>query len=178
MDRGDGLTQAESPAETGGGDLVTGLYLAHYSALVRLAALLLDDPASCEDIVQEAYVRVWARQAKVRDQAKLLAYLRQSVLNLSRSALRRRRVAAAHRPVGPEASSAADLEAISAFAGQAVVAAMRRLPRRQREVTVLRYFGGLSELETAEALGISVGSVKAYASRALADLATRLEEWR
>ena len=71
-------------------DLLTQTYRDHYSSLLKLAALLLDDLASCEDVVQEAFIRVHSARSRVRDSDKVLAYLRQTVVNLSRSALRRR----------------------------------------------------------------------------------------
>lgn len=71
-------------------DHLTETYRAHYRSLLGLAALLLDDTASCEDVVQEAFIRVHSARKRVRDPEKTLAYLRQTVVNLSRSALRRR----------------------------------------------------------------------------------------
>jgi RNA polymerase sigma-70 factor (sigma-E family) len=159
-------------------DLISELYIANYEMLVRVASLLLDEPAACEDVVQEAYIRAWSRQARLRDPAKALAYLRQTVVNLSRSALRRRVVAARPR-LGPRlVDRSADDATIQRFAEQAAVKALARLPRRQREVVVLRYFAGLSEAETADALGLSVGSVKGYGSRGLSRLAVWMEDWR
>ena len=71
-------------------DHLTETYRAHYRSLLGLAALLLDDTASCEDVVQEAFIRVHSARGRVREPEKTLAYLRQTVVNLSRSALRRR----------------------------------------------------------------------------------------
>lgn len=71
-------------------DLLTETYQAHYRSLLRLAALLLDDLSTCEDVVQEAFIRVHAARRRVREPEKTLAYLRQTVVNLSRSTLRRR----------------------------------------------------------------------------------------
>ncbi|CAM5573241.1 SigE family RNA polymerase sigma factor [Streptomyces tanashiensis] len=71
-------------------DHLTETYRAHYRSLLGLAALLLDDTASCEDVVQEAFIRVHSARKRVREPEKTLAYLRQTVVNLSRSALRRR----------------------------------------------------------------------------------------
>ena len=79
-------------------DLITSLYAQHYRSLIRLAALLLDEVAACEDVVQEAYIRVHNARGRLRDPDKALAYLRQTVVNLSRSTLRRRLVAARHAP--------------------------------------------------------------------------------
>jgi RNA polymerase sigma-70 factor (sigma-E family) len=155
-------------------DGLAALYTAHYRSLVRLAALLLDDLAASEDVVQEAYVRVHRRRPD--DQNKALAYLRQTVVNLSRSALRRRLVAARLTP-RPERTATEDA-AYATVERDALVRALRTLPRREREAVALRYLADLSEAGTAEAMGCSVGSVKGYASRGLAKLAVRIEEER
>jgi len=74
-------------------DLLSEFYVAHYTGLVRLAALLLDEPAACEDVVQEVYIRAAAAKGRLRDPDASLAYLQRTVVNLSRSAMRRRLVA-------------------------------------------------------------------------------------
>jgi RNA polymerase sigma-70 factor (sigma-E family) len=151
------------------------LYVLHHAELIRLAALLLDRSAGCEDVVQEAWVRVHLARFRPADPDALLAYLRQTVVNLARSNLRRRVVAQKHgRHAVPHAPSAEELAYESVERG-AVVAAIRALPRRQREAVVLRYYVDLTERDTAAALGISVGAVKAYTSRGLASLGRALE---
>jgi RNA polymerase sigma factor (sigma-70 family) len=72
----------------------------------------------------------------------------------------------------------ADEDAYAALRKRAVVKALHTLPRRQREVLVLRYYADLTEEQTADTLGISVGSVKAYASRGIGALSDRLEDLR
>lgn len=90
-DGADNAENAEAAAVAGTTvDHLTETYRAHYRSLLGLAALLLDDTASCEDVVQEAFIRVHSARKRVRDPEKTLAYLRQTVVNLSRSALRRR----------------------------------------------------------------------------------------
>lgn len=148
------------------------LYAAHYRSLVRLAALLLDDLAACEDVVQEAYVRMHGR--RLDDPHRALAYLRQTVVNLARSALRRRLVA--RRLAPPPERHTVDDAAYATVERDALVRALRTLPRREREALVLRYFGDLSEAQTAEAMGCAVGSVKGYTSRGLARLGTTMKE--
>lgn len=152
-------------------DLAT-LYAAHYRSLVRLAALLLDDPASCEDVVQEAYVRMHGRD--LADPNKSLAYLRQTVVNVARSSLRRRLVARrlAPRPDGATVDDAA----YATVQRDELVRALRTIPRREREALVLRYVGDLTEAQAAEVMGCAVGSVKGYTSRGLARLAARMKE--
>ncbi len=147
------------------------LYNAHWRYLVRLAVLLVDDVASAEDVVQDAFVALHKRSGALRDPEAALGYLRTSVLNLARSVLRRRQVARKHLRVSePETSAPADHDVLVRDEHRAALAAVRRLPRHQREVLILRYWSGLSEREIAQTLGISAGSVKSAASRGLATL--------
>jgi RNA polymerase sigma-70 factor (sigma-E family) len=148
------------------------LYVAHRLALVRLATLLVDDRASAEDVVQDAFAGLATNHAKLRDPDRALAYLRQAVVNRSRSALRRRRTARGYAPPRSIESSRPDERAVLAEEHREILAAVHRLAPRQREVLVLRYWSGLSEAEIAEALGISRGAVKSTASRALDQLET------
>ncbi|WP_436774333.1 SigE family RNA polymerase sigma factor [Yinghuangia sp. YIM S09857] len=156
-------------------DLLTETYRAHYGTLLRLAALLLDDPHSCEDVVQEAFVRVHVARHRLREPDKTLAYLRQTVVNLSRSTLRRRLMALRLMPRPAVDEPAAEEGAHSVLLRDALVRVLRELPRRQREVIVLRYYADLTEVQVADLLGLSVGSVKAYGSRGLEALRARME---
>ncbi|MER6094348.1 SigE family RNA polymerase sigma factor [Streptomyces sp. NPDC001728] len=151
-------------------DHLTETYRAHYRSLLGLAALLLDDTASCEDVVQEAFIRVHSARKRVREPEKTLAYLRQTVVNLSRSALRRRILGLKllSKPM-PDMASAEE-GAYDQLEREDLIKAMRGLQRRQREVLALRYFSDMTEVQVAEALGISLGSVKAYGSRGIAAL--------
>ena len=143
------------------------LYRDHRARMVRLAVLLVDDPGTAEDVVQEAFTGLHRHWSTLRDEAAAIGYLRTAVVNGSRSVLRRRRTARDYvMPHGVNARSAESLAMLSAE-HQAVVDALGVLPPRQREVLVLRYYGGLSEQEIAEATGISKGTVKSTASRAL-----------
>ncbi|MFD7257876.1 SigE family RNA polymerase sigma factor [Streptomyces sp. NPDC059874] len=156
-------------------DHLTETYQAHYRSLLGLAALLLDDTASCEDVVQEAFIRVHSARSRVRDRDKTLAYLRQTVVNLSRSALRRRILGLKllSKPM-PDMASAEE-GAYDQLERDDLIKAMRGLQRRQREVLVLRYFADMTEAQVAETLGISLGSVKAYGSRGIAALRVAME---
>ncbi|MET9441989.1 SigE family RNA polymerase sigma factor [Streptomyces sp. NPDC006610] len=151
-------------------DHLTETYRTHYRSLLGLAALLLDDTASCEDVVQEAFIRVHSARKRVRDPEKTLAYLRQTVVNLSRSALRRRILGLKllSKPM-PDMASAEE-GAYDQLERDSLIKAMKGLQRRQREVLVLRYFADMTEAQVAETLGISLGSVKAYGSRGIAAL--------
>ncbi|MCF6524274.1 SigE family RNA polymerase sigma factor [Streptomyces sp. JJ36] len=151
-------------------DQLTETYRTHYRSLLGLAALLLDDTASCEDVVQEAFIRVHSARRRVRDPEKTLAYLRQTVVNLSRSTLRRRILGLKllSKPM-PDMASAEE-GAYDRMERDELKQALRGLQRRQREVLVLRYFADMTEAQVAEVLGISLGSVKAYGSRGIAAL--------
>jgi RNA polymerase sigma-70 factor (sigma-E family) len=144
-------------------------------SLVRLAVLLVDERPLAEDIVQEAFAELHARWSRLTDPHKALAYLRTSVVNRSRSALRRRRTARAYVPPHEVPAESPEAELLLAEDQRAVLAAVRRLPERQRQVLVLRYWSELSEAEIADALGITRGTVKSTASRALDSLERILE---
>jgi RNA polymerase sigma-70 factor (sigma-E family) len=143
------------------------LYRDHRMRLVRLAILLVDDPATAEDVVQEAFAGLHRHWGGLRDEAAAVGYLRTAVVNGSRSVLRRRRTAREYVPPHQVNARSAESLAMLSAEHQAVVDALSTLPPRQREVLVLRYYGGLSEAEIAEATGITRGTVKSTASRAL-----------
>ena len=155
---------------------VVAVFEVHYTHLVRLARHLLDDPADAKDVVMDAFVGLSRRWQHVRRTEDAFFYLRASVVNGSRSRLRKLKVARERRYTQLERAAApADQAAMAHLEQEAVVAALRVLPRRQREVLVLRYYDGATEAEIAEALGISVGSVKTHASRGLHSVAEHLE---
>ena len=149
---------------------IDDLYRTHRMQMVRLAILLVDDFASAEDVVQEAFAGLYRNWGGLRDRRAAIGYLRTAVVNGSRSMLRRRRTARAYVP--PHAGTARSAESLAMLSAehQAVVTALGDLAPRQREVLVLRYYGGLSEAEIAEATGLSKGTVKSTASRAVAKL--------
>lgn len=156
---------------------VTMLFHLHYRRLVGLAALMVDDRETAEEVAQDAFEALYRHWSQLRDPGAAVEYLNRSVVNGSRSRLRRRLVQLRHDP--PEAGVAQSAETIQVerSAQQALVAAIRALPRRQREVVVLRYFLDLSEEQIADWLGVSKGSVKTHTSRAVAALHTQLEGW-
>jgi len=160
----------------GADEAVTRLYAAHYRPLVRLAALLLRDVAVAEEVVQDSFVAMHGSWRRLRDPEKALPYLRQAVVNRSRSALRRSAVAARHAPAPAPDAPSAEQGAMVALEHAAVLRALRRLPERQREVLVLRYYADLAEADIADAMGISRGAVKSHASRGMAALRAELEQ--
>ena len=159
-------------------DVLTALYTAHYRELVRLAAFLTSDRDNAEEVVQDAFVKVHGSWRGLRELDKGEAYLRTAVVNASRSRLRRRQVAARHRPDPLRDMASAESLALEVVQREAVQEALHRLPRRQREAVVLRYYGDLTEAQTAAAMGCSVGSVKSHTSRAMAALRPLLEDRR
>lgn len=173
-------------AEIGGpgvlesGDPLAMLHREHYRSLVRLANLLLGDPARSEEIVQDAFVRLQLKWGGLRRLDRAPAYLRSTVLNGARSALRHTKVVdrdLQRRGAGPDAPSA-ESSAMVVDDRCRMVAALRRLPERQRTALALRYYLELSDAEVADAMGVSVGSVKTHLHRGLASLATLVGEER
>ncbi len=149
---------------------VAQLYAAHWRTLVRLASLLLAGSEHAEEVVQDAFVALHRRWARLADPATAHAYLRTSVVNGCRSVRRHRRVVEAHAPAAAPAPAGPEEHALRAEEDAAVMVALRTLPRRQQEVLVLRYYADASEAEIADALGISRGAVKSHAHRGLAAL--------
>ncbi len=166
---------ADDPVGPSARDL-EGTYREHYRTLVRLASLLVDDVGRCEEIVQDAFVKVWRRPPDLSGEDRLPAYLRSAVLNGARSHLRHRGVERRHLRALASPAEAPDARRPDDHAR--VLAALRSLPDRQREVLALRYYLDLSEAEIAATLGVSAGSVKTHAHRGLATLAERLEDLR
>lgn len=153
-------------------DSVTVLFETHYSALVRLTAVLIDDVSSCEEIVQDAFANLLTARPGPAV-GKEGEYLRSAALNGARSALRKRQVRRRHLEQAPPLVDA-EHQAIHRLETQRVLDALRSLPTRQAEVLALRFQADLSEVEIAETLGISTGSVKTHASRGIAKLRERL----
>jgi RNA polymerase sigma-70 factor (sigma-E family) len=155
---------------------VTALYRTHYRSLVRLAALLLRDVSTAEEVVQDSFVAMHNGWRRLSDSDKALSYLRQSVVNRSRSVLRHRMVADRDVPQPAPDMPSAEQGAIAQLERSAVVTALRSLPARQREALVLRYYGDLSEAQIAATMGISIGAVKSHTARAMSSLRAELSE--
>ncbi len=163
------------PAARDADGAVAALYAVHYRSLVRLSALLVRDVATAEEVVQESFIAMHGGWRRLRDSDKALWYLRQSVLNRSRSVLRHRVVVDRNAPEPPPDMPSAEQGAIAELERSAVVTALRTLPARQREALVLRYYGGLSEAQIASAMGISKGAVKSHTARGMSSLRVVLE---
>lgn len=156
-------------------EAVTALFVAHHRRLVGLARLLVDDQQSAEDVVQEAFGQLHRRWSSLRDKDAAVAYLQTAVVNGARSTLRNRRVRRREDDVVVPDAPSAELSALGREDQRVLRAAIAGLPRRQRQVLVLRYYLDLSEAEIAQWLEISRGSVKQHAARGLTALSTRLE---
>ncbi len=149
-------------------------YRAARPRLIQLAVLLVDDQGTAEDVVQDVFARLQRRGYPEVD--SIDAYLTTAVLNTARSMLRRRGVAARGLvQLGSRARLRHDPDVAEMSAEHARVwQAITRLPTRQREVVVCRYYLDLSERETARSLRVSAGTVKTCAARALKTLARSL----
>jgi RNA polymerase sigma-70 factor (sigma-E family) len=163
------------PADLDADRAVTELYTTHYRSLVRLAALLVRDMGTAEEVVQDSFVAMHGGWRRLRDSEKALSYLRQSVVNRSRSVLRHRVVVDRNAPKPPPDMPSAEHGAIALLERSAVIAALRTLPARQREALVLRFYADMSEAQIADAMQISKGAVKSHTARAMATLRTLLE---
>lgn len=156
---------------------------ARQGALLRTAWLLTGDWQLAEDLVQTALVKVWPRWARVCSLGSPDAYVRRVLVTTFVSQRRRRWLGERQTEQVPEPPDRVDpIGAVDLR--DALERVLRGLAPRQRAVLILRYYEDLSEIQTAEVLGCSVGTVKSQASKALARLreemsaATSVEEAR
>jgi RNA polymerase sigma-70 factor (sigma-E family) len=164
-------------------ETLSRLFDEHYRGLCRLAGLLLGDSAAAEEVVQEAFLRTFSGWWRVRHPERAQWYLRTSVVNLCRSRQRRRttedrgnRMTWSGSVGASGVSCASEDEADRNVEAMNLVALVRRLPPRQRDAVVLRYYEDLPEAEIARILGCAVGTVKSQLSKARATLASALAE--
>jgi RNA polymerase sigma-70 factor, ECF subfamily len=165
-------------AQTRGGqvddDRIREFVDGEYTKVVATVALVCGSVATAEDAVQEALARAWERLDRGDHIDRLPAWVTTVALNLARSQMRRwRSERRARDRLGPLRDDLSNAPAASGDA-HAVREALAALPRRQREVTVLRYYLGLDVREIAEHLDIAEGTVKAMLFRARRSLATAL----
>jgi RNA polymerase sigma-70 factor (sigma-E family) len=163
---------------------VTELYQQHALGLTRLAHVMLGDQPGAEDVVHEAFCGLYQRWNRLKDPGKAPQYLRSSVLNGCRTQLRRGRGIrlalsdenghAAAQPAQP-AQPSAEAAVLAGEDRQAVLAAITRLPDRQREVLVLRYYLDEPEGVIAASLGIAASTVRSTLHRALRALGADLQ---
>ncbi len=149
------VAQAASDAD----QAIIAMYTTEYRSLVRMSAVLVGDVCTAEEVVQECFIAMYGAWRRLRDVDKAVNYLRRSVVNRSRSVLRRRMVAERHAPKHEPDT-------------------LRSLSARQREAVMLRYYLDLSEQQVASAMKISRGAVKSHTARAKAALRSVLEPER
>jgi RNA polymerase sigma-70 factor (sigma-E family) len=156
---------------------VTDLFRDHHIELVRLALIMVGDLATAEDVVQDAFERLHRGWHNLRQPSSGLAYLRSCVLNGCRSVHRRAAVARKLGPrlAGPQEGGCPGGASAADDRGE-MAAALRVLPRRQREVLVLRYYADLDVAQIATTLRITPSAVRSSNSRGLAALARALRE--
>lgn len=150
---------------------LTELYRSQRLSLLRLAVLLTGDRAQAEDVVHDAFAALARRWPSLAEPDRAAGYLRVSVVNGARSLHRKRAVISRHlRSAAPQPAPAADSSLLAEEQTRAMVAAVRRLPRRQQQVIALRYWAELSDGQIATELRISSVTVRATASKALKTL--------
>jgi RNA polymerase sigma-70 factor (sigma-E family) len=138
--------------------------------------LLVHDVQTAEEVVQDAFEAMHLASRRLRDSERALQYLRQTVVNKSRSVLRHRKVVDLHAPKPAPDEPSAEHAALAILERSAVAAALRALPERQREAIALRYYADFSEADIAKAMGISKGAVKSHTARAMASLKMMLTQ--
>lgn len=176
------MTEGLDPRPTGGvGPFAYGVVVpqqnpdfreyvaARNGALLRVAYLLTGDRQDAEDLLQTALAKVYLAWPRIRDKGAVDGYVRRVLVNTQTSFWRRRKVDEYPAEELPEVPTIRDATA-DCDLRDAMWAALARLPRRQRAMVVLRYYEDMTEVETAEVLGISVGAVKSGVSRAMAKL--------
>lgn len=157
---------------------ITTIYRMQYSSLVRMAAVLVGDISTAEEVVQDSFIAVHGAWCRLRDIDMAVRHLRRSVVNRSRSVLRHR-VAAQHAPrpePGTPCAQQARPEGQQGLERPAVISALRTLPARQREALVLKFYLDLEDKQVASAMGTSLGAVNSHIARAKAALRSVLEE--
>jgi RNA polymerase sigma-70 factor (sigma-E family) len=155
--------------QTGRGELGE-FYAAHADSAKRLAYLLTGDNELAEDIAQDAFVKVAGRLGGLRKQEASAAYLRQTIVNLCRSHFRRKGVERAYLRREAAMHPTEAVEPRDVVAADVLWKELQRLAYRQRCAVVFRYYEDLSEQQTADLLGCSVGAVKALTNRAMEQL--------
>ncbi|MEV6667893.1 SigE family RNA polymerase sigma factor [Streptomyces nigra] len=146
---------------------------ARQPVLLRTARSLTANPSDAEDLLQTALAKTYVAWERIEDHRALDGYVRRALLNTRTSQWRKRKVdefACEELPEPEPLLGHDDDPAERQALRDAMWRAIMRLPARQRAMVVLRYYEDLSEVQTAEVLGVSVGTVKSAVSRALGKL--------
>jgi RNA polymerase sigma-70 factor (sigma-E family) len=170
------LTNVPVPPATAAdpADEVTALYEAHALGLLRLAVIMLGERQAAEDVVQDAFLGLFRRWDALHDHERALAYVRSSVFNGCRTVMRKRTRDRAFVLVEPDAESA-EARVVLGEEHREVLAALRRLPDRQREAVALRYCLDMPVDQVARAMGVAEGTVKSATSRGIAAITRMLK---
>ena len=171
-----GAAGARSHARESAEDAVTALYQANALSLIRLAYVMLDDRPGAEDVVQEAFYGLYRRWDRLKDADHAIFYVRTAVLNGCRSALRRRAVRRRVLAAEPVPGASAEAEVLRGEQREEVIRAVGRLPYRQREALVLRFYLDLPDEQIARVMGIRPSTVRSTVFRALDALGRDLRE--
>ena len=169
-DRGEGAEERRA--------VLIELFEAEGRALVRLARIFTDDTNAAEDLVQEAFIRLYRSMSGIQDMGKSAAYLRSIVLNLCRDHNRRGLMSLRHLQTSVDLAAVDRPDDLVVRTEQQaeVIDALLTLSLRQRECLVLRYYSDMSESEIAATLGISPNSVKTHCRRGMESLRDALGE--
>jgi RNA polymerase sigma-70 factor (sigma-E family) len=166
---------AGAGADAGADAAIGALYQANALSLIRLAYVMLGDRPSAEDVVQEAFIGLYRRWDHLTEASHAVYFVRSSVVNGCRSVLRHRK--AGRKAVDyPLPAASAEAEVLSGEERTDVYRAVGRLPLRQREALVLRFYLELPDEEIARVMGIRPGTVRSTMHRALAALGQALKE--
>ena len=173
LDAGDGVTTERDRVTERDADFAAYM-TARQPSLLRTAYLLSGDRHTAEDLVQTTFAKLYLSWDRVQRRELVDGYVRRILVNehisLWRRPFKRREVASDSLPEAPapDRQDHGESAALWEF--------VQTLPRRQRAVIVLRYYEDLTEAETADVLGIAVGTVKSQASRALAAMRSRVHD--
>jgi RNA polymerase sigma-70 factor (sigma-E family) len=157
---------------------VRALYEERHAELVRFATFITGDADAAQDVSQEAFMRVYDAWDRLDDPDRAVAYLRATVVNLSRGRHRHQLVAQRNQPPRLVAVPSAEDDAIGRVGRNAVLAAVSALPSRQRACVVMRHWLRMTESEIAATLDVSIGSVRTHNKRGVQTLQRKLEGFR
>lgn len=175
------LSEPPSVLPPGGTDrdaAVRSLYEQRYAEVVRFATFIFGNVHAAEDASQEAFVRVYDAWDRLHDPDQAVAYLRATIVNLSRGGHRRRLVAERKQPPRLVPMPSAEDGAMCRVNRAAVLAAVSALPSRQRACVVMRHWLRMTEGEIATTLDLSIGSVRTHNRRGMEALQRTLGDLR
>ena len=177
-DRASAVLRAVPAIPSGREAAVRALYQAQHVQLVRFATFIVGDAHAAEDLTQEAFMRVYDAWDRLEDHDRAVAYLRATIVNLSRGRHRQRLVAERKQPPHLVAVQSAEDDAIGRVGHGALLDAVSALPSRQRACVVMRHWLRMTEGEIATTLDVSIGSVRTHNKRGLETLQRTLGDLR